>query len=131
MSSPGNTLAEALGQWRAARTAVHLTSRGSPDWEEATLLADEAGWQYHAVVADRKDALVAASRGVLDSIEEIDRLNRKLASADTADQRTAIADTLRTAMRTLLIRADEEARLGDGVPLSAESIAEVEAETAS
>ena len=131
MSSAGKPLAEALGEWRAARSAVHLTSRGSPDWEEATLLADEAGWQYHAVVADRKAELVAASRGVLESIEEIDRLNRELASAATAEERTAIADTLRAAMRTLLIRADEEDRLGDGVPLSAESIAEVEADTAS
>jgi hypothetical protein len=131
MSTAGNPLAEALGQWRAARSAVHLTSRGSPDWEEATLLADEAGWQYLAVVADRKEELVAASRGVLESIEEIDRLNRELASAASADERSAIVATLRTAMRTLLIHADEEDRLGEGIPLSADSIAEVEADITS
>jgi hypothetical protein len=95
------------------------------------LLADEAGWHYHAVVADRTRELVAASRGVLESIEEIDRLNRELASADTADERSLIADKLRTAMRTLLIRADEEDRLGEEIPLSAQSIAEVEAEAES
>jgi hypothetical protein len=127
MSSAADPLADALRDWRAARTVQRATTSGSPEWEEATILADEAGWRYHGHLADRKERVSVASRGVLAALDEIKTLHERRDATDpSSNEHAVLLIRIRDAARQLLVLADAEEQQGHGIPPTGESIETVE-----
>jgi hypothetical protein len=131
MPSAAQPLAEALHDWRSARTAVRSTTSGSPEWEEATIVADNAAWRYHDLLSGRKDRLAAASQGVLGALEEIrDLRDREVKAEEGSPVHQTVAAQLREAAQRLLAYADEEQRQGLAMAPTDETILSIEKEPA-
>src|SRR3954449_7846048 len=111
--SAGDALAKALDDWASAWSAVRAASHGSPEWEEARVLADEAQWRFRGALTERKRELSGVSRAILATVDKLEAMEARRAQLDpTSPDVAALSGEISEAAERLLALARDEQRAG-------------------
>src|ERR671921_1357436 len=112
-----------LDTWDAAEHEASRVRYGSPEWEEATLAADDARWTYVEAREERKEEVSESSRGIMRALEEIEAIEGQRREEPSGSLRhRELSARLRTAAVDVLRLAHQERASGGQLPNGTESI---------